>query len=172
MKFTKKQLFLLIFPLLLQQLLTVTIGLADSMMVSAAGEAAVAGVSLVNSIDILLITLFSALAAGGAITTSQFIGKGDLKLANKSAKQLIYVTVGVAMAISVTVMIIRAPFLSLVFGDIEADVMKNALSYFFFLILSFPFLALYDSGAAILRAMGKSTVSLTCSLMMNISWKN
>ena len=77
MRFTKKQLFKLILPLFIQQMLAVTIGLADSMMVSSAGEAAVSGVSLVNSLDILLITMFSALAGGGAIVTSQFIGKGD-----------------------------------------------------------------------------------------------
>jgi putative MATE family efflux protein len=168
MKFTKKQLWLLIFPLLIQQLLAVTIGLADSMMVSSAGEAAVAGVSLVNSLDILLITLFSALAAGGAIITSQFIGKGDLRLANKSAKQLLYVTVGVATVISVVIIIIRVPLLDLIFGEVEAAVMENALSYFFFLALSFPFLALYDSGAAVLRSMGKSTVSMLCSVLMNL----
>ena len=155
MKFTRQQLFKLIFPLLIQQILAVTIGIADSMMVSSAGEDAVSGVSLVTSLDVLLITMFSALASGGAIVTSQFIGKGDLALANKSAKQLIYVTTGVATGITLTVVIIRVPLLNLLFGDVEAEVMAHALSYFFFLSLSFTFLALYDSGSAVLRSMGK-----------------
>ena len=167
MNFSKKQLFKLIFPLLIQQMLVVTIGLADSMMVSSAGEAAVAGVSLVNSLDILLITMFSALAGGGAVVTAQFIGKGDLDLANKSAKQLIYVTTAVATVITGVVLLIRVPLLDLLFGDIEADVMANALSYFLFIALSFPFLALYDSGAAVLRSMGKSTLTLLVSMIMN-----
>ena len=167
MKFTKKQLFKLIFPLLIQQMLAVTIGLADSMMVSSAGEAAVAGVSLVNSLDVLLIVMFSSLAGGGAIVTSQFIGKGDLSLANKSAKQLLYVTTGVALVLMTFVLILRAPLLNLLFGDVEADVMTHALSYFLFLSLSFPFLAIYDSGSAILRSMGKSTLTMIVSVTMN-----
>ena len=168
MKFTRQQLFKLIFPLLIQQILAVTIGIADSMMVSSAGEDAVSGVSLVTSLDVLLITMFSALASGGAIVTSQFIGKGDLALANKSAKQLIYVTTGVATVITLTVVIIRVPLLNLLFGDVEAKVMAHALSYFFFLSLSFPFLALYDSGSAVLRSMGKSTLTMLVSVGMNL----
>ena len=119
MRFTRQQLFKLIFPLLIQQILAVTIGIADSMMVASAGEAAVAGVSLVNSLDVLLITMFSALAGGGAIVTAQFIGKGDLEHAKKSAKQLIYVTTGVATAITLVVLVIRAPLLNLLFGKIK-----------------------------------------------------
>lgn len=168
MKFTRQQLFKLIFPLLIQQILAVTIGLADSMMVSSAGEEAVSGVSLVNSLDILLITMFSALASGGAIVTSQFIGKGDLDLANRSAKQLIYVTTGVALVVSTVVLLLRVPLLDLLFGDVEAAVMSHALAYFLFIALSFPFLAIYDSGAAILRSMGKSTVTMTVSVGMNL----
>ena len=168
MRFTKKQLFKLILPLFIQQMLAVTIGLADSMMVSSAGEAAVSGVSLVNSLDILLITMFSALAGGGAIVTSQFIGKGDYALANKSAKQLLYVTTGVALVITTVVLILRVPLLDLLFGDVEDDVMKHALAYFLFLAMSFPFLAIYDSGSAILRSMGKTTVTMLVSVGMNV----
>ena len=168
MRFSNKQLFKLILPLFIQQLLAVTIGLADSMMVSSAGEAAVSGVSLVNSLDVLLITMFSALASGGAIVISQFIGKGDIDLAKKSAKQLIYVTTAVATVITLTVVILRIPLLNLLFGDVEADVMANALAYFFFLALSFPFLAMYDSGAAILRSMSKTTLAMSVSVSMNL----
>lgn len=167
MYFSRKQLFKLIFPLLIQQILAVTIGIADSMMVSSAGTAAVAGVSLVNSLDVLLITMFSALASGGAIVTAQFIGKGDLELAKKSAKQLLYVTTGVALIITLTVLVLRVPLLDLLYGDVEASVMENALAYFFFLSLSFPFLAIYDAGAAILRSMGRSTVTMLVSVGMN-----
>ena len=153
---------------MIQQILAVTIGLADSMMVSSAGETAVAGVSLITSLDILLITMFSALAGGGAIVTSQFIGQGDLTLANKSAKQLVYVTTAVALTITVTVLIIRVPLLELLFGDVEAEVMRNALDYFFFLLLSFPFLAIFDSGSAVLRSMGKTGVAMLVSVTMNL----
>ena len=168
MLFSKKSLFKIIFPLILQQIFTVTIGMVDSLMVSSAGEAAVSGVSLVSSLDLLLIYCFSALASGGAIVTAQFIGRGDTDLAKKSAKQLIYVTTIVASVIAILVIIIRYPLLSLLFGNVEDAVMSSAQDYFFFIALSFPMLGLYDSGAAILRSMGKSMESLTISVIMNI----
>ena len=166
--FSRKSLFKIIFPLIIQQLLAVTIGMADSMMVSSSGEAAVSGVSLVTTLDILLICAFSALATGGAIVISQFIGKKDLDLARSSAKQLIYATTGVAVVIAASVLIFRVPLLNVLFGDVEAEVMKNAQSYFFFIALSFPFLGLFDAGAAIFRAMGNSMISMTSSILMNV----
>ncbi len=167
MLFSKRGMFKIIFPLIIQQALAVTIGMADSMMVASAGEAAVSGVSLVNTLDLLLIYTFSALASGGAIVVSQFIGKKDIDLANKSSKQLIYATTGVALFVSIVVIALRYPLLDLLFGKVETDVMSNAQSYFFFVALSFPFLGLYDAGAAIFRAMGNSTISMTVSLFMN-----
>jgi Na+-driven multidrug efflux pump len=140
--FTRKNLVQIILPLIIQQLLAVTIGMADSMMVSSAGETAVSGVSLVTTLDILLICAFSALATGGAIIISQFIGKKDLELARSSAKQLIYATTGVAVVIATAVLIFRYPLLDVLFGDVEAEVMANAQSYFFYVALSFPFLGL------------------------------
>lgn len=166
--FTRKNLVQIILPLIIQQLLAVTIGMADSMMVSSAGETAVSGVSLVTTLDILLICAFSALATGGAIIISQFIGKKDLDLARSSAKQLIYATTGVAVVIATAVLIFRYHLLDVLFGDVEAEVMSNAQSYFFYVALSFPFLGLFDAGAAIFRAMGNSIISMSASMLMNI----
>ena len=166
--FSRKSLVKIIFPLIIQQTLAVTIGMVDSMMVSSAGEAAVSGVSLVTTLDILLICAFSAMATGGAIVISQFIGKKDLEIARSSAKQLIYVTTGVALIIATTVLIFRYPLLNTLFGDVEPEVMKNTQSYFFYIALSFPVLGLYDAGAAIFRAMGNSMISMLASLLMNI----
>lgn len=168
MLFSRKGLFKIIFPLIIQQTLAVTIGMIDSIMVASAGESAVSGVSLINTLDLLLIYVFSAIAAGGAIIISQFLGKKDNDIARDSAKQLIYATTFVAFILSVIVLAIRYPLLDLLFGDVEADVMANAHSYFFYMILSFPFLGLYDAGAAIFRAMGNSTISMLASLFMNI----
>ena len=89
--FTRRQLRVLILPLIVEQFLAVTIGMADSVMVASCGEAAVSGVSLVDSLNILLINVFSALATGGAIVSAQFIGKEEPENASKSAKQLLYV---------------------------------------------------------------------------------
>lgn len=168
MLFTKRNLFQIIFPLVIQQTLTVLIGMIDSVMVSSAGEAAVSGVSLVNTLDVLLIYAFSALVTGGSIVISQLFGKNDLKLVRSSAKQLIYVATFVATVLSITVITIRVPLLSLLFGDVETSVMQSAQSYFLFVAASFPFLALYSAGTAIFQCMGNSLISMLVSVIMNL----
>lgn len=167
MMFTRRDLAKIIIPLVIQQVLAVTIGMADSMMVSSAGETAVSGVSLVTSLDLLLIFCFSALASGGAIVISQFIGQNNLNTAKNTAKQLVYVTVGVATLITVIVLALRFPLLDLLFGDVEDAVMNAAQEYFLYIALSFPFLALYDAGAAVFRANGNSMISMLTSILMN-----
>ncbi len=83
--FSQRELLLLVGPLLVEQLLEVTVGMADTMMVSRCGEAAISGVSLVDMINNLIIVLFAALATGGAVVVSQYLGatgteKGRRKL--------------------------------------------------------------------------------------------
>ncbi|MBQ8432510.1 MAG: MATE family efflux transporter [Clostridia bacterium] len=168
MLFSRKQIAAIIFPLLLQNLLSIAIGMADSIMVSNKGEAAFAGVSLVNSLDTVLITLFSALTAGGSVVLAQAIGRKDRDYACKAAKQMLYVSTAVAAAISAVVLLLRVPILKLLFGEVEADVLRNALDYFFFIAISFPFLAIENSVAATLRAQGDSMTSLKVSILMNL----
>ena len=166
--FTKRQIAAIILPLLLQNLLSIAIGMADSIMVSNKGEATFAGVSLVNSLDNVLVTLFSALTAGGSVVLAQAMGRKDRDYACKAAKQMLYVTTMVAATITAVVILIREPLLRLLFGEVEADVLKNALAYFFFVSLSFPFLAIENSIAASLRAQGDSMTSLKISILMNL----
>lgn len=165
--FTRKDLVKLIIPLIIEQILAVTVGMADGMMVARVGEAAVSGVSLVDSINVLLIGLFSALATGGAVVTSQYLGRKDEDNACTSAEQLI----ASALALSLIVMAIALPFrrsiLRLIFGHVEQDVMTNAIEYMFWTSLSFPFLAIYNSCAALFRSMGNSKISMKISFVMN-----
>ena len=168
MLFSRKDLAKIILPFILQQVLAVFISTVDSIMVSHAGEAAISGVSLVGSLDVLLVNLFTALVSGGAVIVAQAIGKGDRGFACSAAKQLIYATTGIATLLTATVLILRRPLLGLLFGDVEADVMSHALNYFFFIALSFPFLALESSIAALFRSMGNSFISLVVSIMMNL----
>lgn len=168
MLFSRRDLVNMTLPLIIQQTLAVTVGMIDTMMVSSAGEAAVSGVSLVNSLDILLINVFAALVSGGSIVVSQFLGRGDLNLVRSSAKQLIYVATAVALLITGLVLIFRVPLLDLLFGDVEPDVMSSAQDYFFFMSLSFPFLALYDSCSALFRVMGNSSLTMIVSIVMNL----
>ena len=165
--FNRKQLARLIWPLIVEQFLAVAIGLADTVMVTSCGEAAVAGVSLVDSINVLLINIFSALATGGAILASQYIGRQDKEQANVAAKQLVLVTAGISVLVMAICLFANASLLHMVFGEAEADVMTNAETYFFWSALSYPFLALYNAGAALFRAMGNSRISMFTALLMN-----
>ncbi len=166
--FTNRDLRKLIIPLVIEQILTVTIGMADTVMISSVGEAAVSGVSLVDTINILIINIFTALATGGAVVSSQYIGKGDADNACLAAKQLILSTGAISLAVAALSQLFRAPLLTAIFGHVEADVFQNALVYFFFTGLSYPFIALYNSGAALFRAMGNSRISMIASLAMNM----
>ena len=76
--FDNQALVSLIVPLIIEQLLTVLVGMADSIMVANVGEAAVSGVSLVDQIMVLLINIFAALATGGAVVARSSCGLWDL----------------------------------------------------------------------------------------------
>ena len=168
MLFSRRDLIRIVLPLALQGILSVAIGMVDSMMVSNKGEAAFAGVSLVGSLDTVLITLFGALTAGGSVVLAQAMGRGDRDHACEAAKQLIYASSAAAAIITLTVLIFRVPLLKLLFGEVEESVMKNALSYFTIVSLSFPMLAVENSVSAAFRAQGDSITTLKTSLFMNL----
>ncbi len=166
--FSKKQLRKLIAPLIVEQILAITVGMVDTMMISYAGEAAISGVSLVDMINVLLINIFAAVATGGAVVVSQYLGHGNKKLACRAAEQLITVSVVISTAIMLIGLLFRAPLLKLLFGTVEADVMKNAMIYFLISAFSFPFLAVFNACAATYRSMGNSKISMQVSVGMNI----
>ena len=166
--FTRKDLVRLIIPLIIEQLLAVTIGLADTLMVSSVGEAAVSGVSTVDTINVLLINVFSALATGGAIVSSQYLGRDDDDSARIVAKQLVYTIAAISLVVAAVCVVAGTPLLRLIFGVVEPSVMVNCETYFFWSALSSPFIAVYNGGAALFRAMGNSKVSMFTSLLMNV----
>lgn len=166
--FTKQDLRRLIIPLIFEQFLAITIGFADTIMVSAVGEAAVSAVSLVDAINILLINIFSALATGGAIVSSQYIGREDRESACQSAKQLVLVVTLLSVVVGAVCLAGNRFVLGAVYRDVEASVMADAQTYFFYSALSYPFIALYNAGAALFRAMGNSKISMFTGLMMNL----
>ena len=166
--FSKKDLRKLIIPLILEQTLAITGGMADTMMISSAGEAAVSGVSLVDMFNNLIISVLAALATGGAVVTSQCIGAGRREEACRSARQLVFTEVAITIGISVLVLLFHRQILGLFFGQIEADVMQNAIIYLIISVFSFPLLAVYDSCAALYRSMGNAQITLKISLLMNV----
>ena len=86
--FSNHDLLVLLLPIVLEQLLNSFMGMADTMMVSNVGSAAISAISLVDSINNLVIQIFAALTTGAAIICSQYIGREDLKGANRAAKQV------------------------------------------------------------------------------------
>ena len=140
--FTQKELLLLTGPLLVEQLLEVTVGMADTMMVSRCGEAAISGVSLVDMINNLIIVLFAALATGGAVVVSQYLGAREQKHADASAGQLILLSGLFGAAVGVVCFVMARPMIRLFYGSIEADIIDAGARYLQVIALSYPLLAL------------------------------
>ena len=166
--FDNQALVSLIVPLIIEQLLTVLVGMADSIMIASVGEAAVSGVSLVDQIMVLLINAFAALATGGAVVAGQFLGQDRKEEACKSATQMVWFITICAIGITVLVYLGKSFILHTVFGKIDQDVMHHADVYLLIVAASIPFLALYNAGAAIFRTMGNSKVTMQISIIMNI----
>lgn len=166
--FTNQALRRLIYPLFLDQILIITVGIIATIMVSHAGVAAVSGVSLVDMINMLLINVLAALATGGAVVVSQYLGRKEKDNACFAASQLITVTVIISVIIMLVVLLFNKPVLRILFGSIDDDVMTAAIIYFILSGLSYPFLAVYNSGAALFRSMGKSSIPMIVSIIMNV----
>ena len=166
--FSQKDLLRLVGPLLIEQFLAVTVGMADTMMVSRCGEAAISGVSLVDMINNLIIVLFAALATGGAVVVSQYLGAKEQEKANASAGQLILLSAILGTVVAALCILFARPMISACYGSIDADVLDAGVLYLKITALSYPFLALYNAGAALFRSMGNSKISMQISVLMNI----
>lgn len=165
--FSRRDLVKLLGPLIVEQILTVLVGMVDVMMVAAVGETAVSGVALVDSISLLIIQFLGALATGGAVVCAQYIGKKKMVDACHAAGQLIVVTTAASLICAAIAFFGNRDLLDLIFGQAEEAVMQNASTYFLITALSYPFLAVYNSCAALYRSMGNSKVSMLASLAMN-----
>ena len=165
--FSRNALVRLIIPLIIEQLLLMTVGMADTVMVTTAGEAAVSGVSLVDNINTLIIQIFSALSTGGAVVVSQYLGRQEVEQAKTASKQLLYTMCAVSLLLMTAALLFRQHILSLIFGRVEADVMTSALIYFLLTAAAYPFMGIYNAGAALLRTMGNIKVYMFCSRIIN-----
>lgn len=166
--FSRDALIRLIVPLIIEQLLLMTVGMADTVMVTTAGEATVSGVSLVDNINTLIIQIFSALSTGGAVVVAQYLGRQETHSAKTAAKQLLYVMTGISVVLMILALIFRQHILSLIFGQVEPAVMDSALVYFLLTAAAYPFMGIYNAGAALFRAMGNSKVSMINSFIINV----
>lgn len=166
--FSNKDLRNLILPLVIEQILVMLVGMIDTIMVSFAGEAAISGVALVDMINNLFITVLSAVATGGAVIVSQYLGSKNQEKADMSASQLIMSSTLIGTVIALFCLAFRSPMLRLFYGSVEPDVMQACMTYFLFTLCSFPFLGLYNASAAIYRSMQKTNITMIVSMIMNI----
>ena len=167
-EFSKEDLRRLIVPLVIEQLLAITVGLFDSVMVSQVGEAAISAVSLVDTVNVLLVNAFSALATGGAVIAGQYLGRRETAKAGHSGAQLLLFMGEVSLLVMALFYLGKGFVLNVVFGQVEPDVAAYANTYYMIVEASTPFLAIYSAGAALFRVMGNSKISMWVSLGMNI----
>lgn len=167
-EFSKEDLRRLIVPLVIEQLLAITVGLFDSVMVSQVGEAAISAVSLVDTVNVLLVNAFAALATGGAVIAGQYLGRREVQKAGHSGGQLLLFMGEASLLIMVLFYLGKGFVLNVVFGQVEPDVAAYANTYYLIVEASIPFLAIYSAGAALFRVMGNSKISMQVSLGMNI----
>ncbi len=166
--FDRKRLIRLMIPLLGEQLLAISLGLFDSVMVASCGEAAVSAVSLVDAVSVLIIQVLSALATGGAVICGRYIGQDHKTHAKRAAGQLMLVLLVISASLMIIILFSYRFLLRVIFGNIEADVMDNAVIYFWISALSYPALGVYNAAAALFRSQGNSRISLLASLIMNV----
>lgn len=158
----------LLIPVMLEQFLNSFMGMADTMMVSRIGSAAISAVSLVDSVNVLIIQIFAAMATGATIICAQYIGRGNEKDANKAAYQVTLTVFVISMVLTVMGLVFRRPLLSLAFGQIEQDVMEASVTYFTLSVISYPFIALFSAGSAFYRAGGESRLPMIISVISNV----
>ena len=166
--FSNAQLKKMIVPLFLEQLLIMLVGLADTFVVSYAGEAAVSGVSLVNSFNTIFLYLFTALASGGAVVVSQYIGRKSADKASESVSQLLTVSTVFSVVISIPILLFSESLLRMLFGSVEPAVMDACMTYLRISVYSYPAIAVYNAGAALYRSIGKTSVTMYVSIISNV----
>ncbi|MGI6200029.1 MAG: MATE family efflux transporter [Christensenellales bacterium] len=166
--FSNRDLARLILPLFAEQFLIMLVGIADTFIVSYAGEAAVSGVSLVNAFNTIFIYLFTALASGGAVVISQYIGRRDLDAASASASQLFTASLALSSLMMGLILIAHRPLMGLMFGRVEPAVMDACVVYLRISAYSYPAIAVYSAGAALYRSLGRTSTTLYICAAANV----
>lgn len=167
-RFSNRELYHMVIPLFLEQLLIMLVGIADTFVISYCGEAAVSGVSLVNQFNTIFIYLFTAVASGGAVIISQYIGHRDSEMAGIASSQLCMFSGLFSSVTAIMVLLGNTRIMQFLFGSVEADVMDACVTYLRISAYSYPALAIYNAGASLYRSMGKTSVTMYISIVSNI----
>ena len=166
--FSSRDLKRMIVPLFLEQLLMALVGIADVFVIGFVGEAAVSGVSLVNAFNTIFLNLFTALAAGGAVVISQYIGKREPERAGMTASQLLTASTLCSVVVAAFVLLFNTQLMKLMFGKVEPEVLDACVTYLRISAYSYPALAIYNAGAALYRSFGKTSTTMYISVLANV----
>jgi putative MATE family efflux protein len=167
-RWSNKNIFALLWPLIIEQILAVTMGAMDTIMVSSVGEHAVSAVNIIDNINNLLIIAFTALCTGGAVVVSQYIGRKDYANSQLASRQLFYCVSLISLLMTLVAILFCRPIISMIYGNIESDVMESASIYFLITASSYPFLAMFNANAALFRSVGNSRVTMLIALLVNV----
>ena len=166
--FSNAALWAMIVPLVIEQVLQMVVGLADTMMVSYAGEAVVAGVGLDTMVYTIFIYLFTAISAGGAVVVSQYIGSRSRKNAEQAASQIFHIAGLLSLACMAAMLLFGSSLLQAMYPETESATMEACKTYMWIVAISFPANALYNAGAAIYRAMGETKITMWASIFATV----
>lgn len=166
--FSNRDLRQLLIPLILEQMLSGLMGIADTMMVTSVGDTAISAVSCVDSINTLVLYLLSALATGGTIICAQYLGRRDRKNAILAGQQVYLVSFALSLLLTAAALALHRVLLSLIFGQVEPAIMDQAIDYFLITAVSYPFLALQQTSAAQFRAGGNSRLPMLVTALANL----
>ena len=166
-RFTNRQLLAIIIPIIIEQFLIQLVGLADTLMISYAGEEAISGVALVDQVNIIFVYIFTAVAAGGAVVAGQYIGSKNREMACRAASQLMLMITLIAVGCTALTFFGGDAIISGLFRSAEPGVKAAGLLYLRITAFSYPFLAVYNASAALFRSMGRTRTIMYVSLLMN-----
>ncbi len=165
-----KQIFAIILPIFVDSTFIVLMALMNTAMVSSSGVAAVSAVSMVDSINIFIVSLFMAVATGGTVIVAQYKGSGNVQMLPKVASQSISAIALLSVVLSAVLIMLHQPILNGLFGKADADVLHNARIFLIGSCLSYPFFGIYQAIAGALRGVAQTKACLVLSLILNLTY--
>jgi len=162
-----RQVIAIIIPLFFDQLFNGIISMLNTAMISSSGTAAVAAVSMVDSLNVIMLNIFIGIATGGTVIVAQYYGAGKAESVTKAAGNAVAAVIFSAVIISIVLTGFHDSVLTLLFKSAEPDVFANAKIYLIGSALSYPFVSVIDAISGVLRGIGNSKSYFWLSLIKN-----
>lgn len=165
-----KQIFSLIIPIFIDSAFIVLISILNTAMISSSGVAAVSAVSVVDSLNIFIVSVFIAIATGGTVIVAQYFGGRNPEQASRAASQAISAIAVISISLCILIILFHSQLLQLLFGSADADVLANAKLFLIGSSISYPFFAIYQSIVGVLRGVSETKACLFLSVILNLTY--